>query len=172
MRRCVWCRSKLGEGELSISHRVAGDARLAHSKYQIEMQGKADALTGYIEVCGECAVAVRKAVLGAYLERRKSAPENVEQVEALEAQTADLEKRRAEAEAARIEAEAESKRLREQLAETKHRLKASAAILTKQLELAEDSERPEEVEGELEPEPGNPRFNPSGANPWKVPYGG
>jgi hypothetical protein len=154
MRRCVWCRAHLGAGELSISHQVAGDARLAHAKYQIELQGKADAFTGFIEVCGECATAVRKAVLGAYLERRKSAPDSVEQIENLEAQAVLLEKRRLDEAGRREAAEGENRRLKEQLAVQKRQLQRSVDLLSLNVEemLAAKNEVAEAIEGELEPE--------------------
>jgi hypothetical protein len=159
MRRCDWCRNKLGDGELSISNQVAGEARLAHAKWQIELLGKADAFKGYTNVCLECATAVRKSVVTAYLERRKTAPENIEQLEDLEEKAAELDKRRLAAEEQQRLIEKENDKLKEQLATQKRQLQRSVELLSVNVEellAAKNEMAAEAVEGELEPEERKP----------------
>lgn len=170
MRRCDWCRNKLGDGELSISNQVAGEARRAHAKYQIELLGKADAFNGYTNVCSECATAVREGIVGVYLERRKSAPENVEQLEDLEEKTRELERARLAAiERERLTA-VENAKLKEQLATQKRQLQRSVELLSVNVEellAAKNEMAAEAIEGELETEPGRSAVPPE---PWPEGY--
>lgn len=155
MKRCDWCRNKLGDGELSIPNSVAGDARRAHAKFQIELLGKADAYKGYTNVCGECADAVRKGIVAIYFERRKTAPENVEQLEDLEEQTRELERARLAAVERERLTTVENAKLKEQLATQKRQLQRSVELLSVNVEellAAKNEMAAEAVEGELEPE--------------------
>jgi hypothetical protein len=174
MRRCDWCRNKLGDGELAISNQVAGEARRAHAKYQIELLGKADAFKGYTNVCSECATAVRKGIVAIYLERRKSAPENVEQLEDLEEKTRELERLRLEAVELRRLVELDNSKLREQLATQKRQLQRSVELLSVNVEellAAKNEMAAEAVEGELEPEERKPTPGTVSSNPWPEPTG-
>ena len=170
MRRCDWCRNKLGDGELSIPNSVAGDARRAHAKFQIELLGKADAYKGYTNVCGECADAVRKGIVTIYFERRKTAPENVEQLEDLEDQMRELQRIKLEAVELRRLVELDNSKLREQLATQKRQLQRSVELLSVNVEEMLAAKNEMAVEAELEPEPTPGGVGPGFEYPSGEPY--
>lgn len=164
LRRCEWCRGKLDDGEYAISNQIAGEARLAHAKWQIELLGRHDAFKGSTNVCMECGAAVRKGILAVYLERRKLAPENVEQLEDLEEKARELDAAKRRAEEKQRQVESENEKLREQLATQKRQLQRSVELLSVNVEELLAAKNEMAVEAELEPEEVSNRGPTS--NPW------
>lgn len=108
--RCIWCRAR--NPSFTIPFQLAHKAQRLYKAHQIQHRLQIENPSGDGWLCAGCGEAVQEAIAAAYLERRKFAPENVEQIEELSERAAMLE---AEKQEAQQQNEKRETRLREDL---------------------------------------------------------